>query len=443
MSETTASFDIVAGKKFTFRVKSRALQILEMEDVLFRHNSAVFLPDREDFYSASNSEDRTDQDAAADQEKMTGLSVLKSILLYALDNPEKKILIAGHTDASGSNEINFKISEERADSVLYLIENKRDEWAKISHNRHKDEDIQHILTWVARQKGWDCDPGGIDGKTGPKTRQAIKNFQSQAGTNADGIVGPRTWGKIFDIYQEELALFMDYEKGKQALDNRGALNWLYSDNKAVGCGESWPKEHVEASTDRQLRSQTNRRVEILFFDEDEIPPECQCKKGVCETDACPIYPAGKFTREYIPAGPPQLILRIKPLDQTFNPLPGKRYALTLGNTTYQGDIPPGGVIRHLIPDNSIRDGVLEVWQDNDSEESSRMELIIVNFQPVSQVQGIKKRLRNLNYYSGEFNDAADDIYQNALCLFQEDNEMERTGCADADTVDKLRQVYGA
>jgi hypothetical protein len=36
------------------------------------------------------------------------------------------------------------------------------------------------------------DPGVIDGISGPRTRAAVKAFQSDAGLVADGIVGPKT-----------------------------------------------------------------------------------------------------------------------------------------------------------------------------------------------------------------------------------------------------------
>ena len=38
--------------------------------------------------------------------------------------------------------------------------------------------------------------GNIDGKLGPKTKQAIKDFQTQNSLTADGKVGPRTWAKL-------------------------------------------------------------------------------------------------------------------------------------------------------------------------------------------------------------------------------------------------------
>lgn len=38
--------------------------------------------------------------------------------------------------------------------------------------------------------------GSVDGKVGPKTKQAIEDFQKANGLKADGVVGPMTWGVL-------------------------------------------------------------------------------------------------------------------------------------------------------------------------------------------------------------------------------------------------------
>ena len=52
------------------------------------------------------------------------------------------------------------------------------------------QDIQQAL------KNADLYEGKIDGISGPKTRKAIEDFQSQKGLKADGKVGPKTWQKL-------------------------------------------------------------------------------------------------------------------------------------------------------------------------------------------------------------------------------------------------------
>jgi murein L,D-transpeptidase YcbB/YkuD len=42
--------------------------------------------------------------------------------------------------------------------------------------------------------------GSIDGKIGPKTREAIKTFQAQNGLKADGVAGAQTWAKLSQYY---------------------------------------------------------------------------------------------------------------------------------------------------------------------------------------------------------------------------------------------------
>lgn len=40
------------------------------------------------------------------------------------------------------------------------------------------------------------DPGAIDGRLGPRTQQAVKEFQRAKGLKIDGKVGPQTWAEL-------------------------------------------------------------------------------------------------------------------------------------------------------------------------------------------------------------------------------------------------------
>lgn len=40
------------------------------------------------------------------------------------------------------------------------------------------------------------DPGTADGKLGPRTQQAVKEFQRAKGLKVDGKVGPKTWAEL-------------------------------------------------------------------------------------------------------------------------------------------------------------------------------------------------------------------------------------------------------
>ena len=46
------------------------------------------------------------------------------------------------------------------------------------------------------------DTGGVDGRFGAKTEQAVKQLQQQASLSVDGVVGPKTW-TIVDALENE------------------------------------------------------------------------------------------------------------------------------------------------------------------------------------------------------------------------------------------------
>ena len=41
-----------------------------------------------------------------------------------------------------------------------------------------------------------------DGWFGPVTESIVRTFQTEFGLTPDGIIGPETWNKIVEVYQE-------------------------------------------------------------------------------------------------------------------------------------------------------------------------------------------------------------------------------------------------
>ena len=46
------------------------------------------------------------------------------------------------------------------------------------------------------------DPGSTDGRLGPRTRSAVREFQQANGLQPDGKIGPRTWAKLESYLQK-------------------------------------------------------------------------------------------------------------------------------------------------------------------------------------------------------------------------------------------------
>ncbi len=319
--------------------------VLEFEDTLFNHSSAVLLPqgvtapDQEDDKSLANQ----------DQKSLSGLTALAAVFKYLHTQANKtkptpkELLIAGHTDTSGNDSYNAKLSKLRADSVFYLLigGDSREDWiaqcnaekkngVKTSRNR----DVKEIVNWasslpfeeVNNETPFDYSLMAVNDDMGKKEEAVIEGFQhgynlvlgqlfpvleikekEDKEISVDGDVGKQTWGAIFDIYQWELerqvedAFKKDSETGSVLpMDKlRELLIWAGPDNdpeKArLGCGESHP---IDEHSKDDYRSQTNRRVEIMFFELDS-GLELACQKGKCKKDNCVIYPSSKCEKYYI------------------------------------------------------------------------------------------------------------------------------------------------
>ncbi|MDH5230724.1 MAG: hypothetical protein OEY38_11725 [Gammaproteobacteria bacterium] len=264
-------------------IKTITGDLLEVEDAHFHHDSAVMLPDYDD---------SSDQSGASQSDKITGLAVLKTVFLFASENPEKQAFITGHTDTSGEKLYNVELSNLRANNVYYLLTDRRDDWVDIALLKSKVEDYQQIFKWLFNVHGWPCDPGKKDNVLGPKTKAATKEFQITynnrfEGTIAEnGIVNADTWGAIFDVYIDTLIKMLDTDDSGYVRYQK-KLKFTSLSRAAVGCGEYFP---LEAKGKDNYRSQKNRRVEVIFFDKTEKPAlNCHSKPGYCEPEKCHLY----------------------------------------------------------------------------------------------------------------------------------------------------------
>lgn len=72
--------------------------------------------------------------------------------------------------------------------------------ARYEHNSEKfgylDLDDLKCVQSALSQLGFD--PGTVDGKSGPNTQRALRDFQAHASIKIDGIVGPDTRQALVD-----------------------------------------------------------------------------------------------------------------------------------------------------------------------------------------------------------------------------------------------------
>ena len=77
--------------------------------------------------------------------------------------------------------------------------------AEFEHNSDKFgylnlEDLEHVQKALS---ALGYDPGTIDGKDGPNTQKAVREFQASASIKIDGIVGSETRGALRDRLDQE------------------------------------------------------------------------------------------------------------------------------------------------------------------------------------------------------------------------------------------------
>jgi outer membrane protein OmpA-like peptidoglycan-associated protein len=258
--------------------------LLELEDVLFRTDSAVFLPDG---YT-----DRTVYDS--NQEVARGFKAISLAYKHAEQFDKQKVFITAHTDTAGSAKYNFDLSVDRALSLQYLLEfttSNREKWAAVANNRNHKKDIQTICKWFALTKNWDCDPGKIDGAHGDKTRTAVVNLKKEFNKQPDfgrtvpevPTIDKETWGVVYDLYQKEIAKKCNSTYNQMLTKSKiWEKRWAKIDRKSIGCCEAFPKEQPDRN---DFECPINRRVEILFFGESKIPePLCSATTTVSTQD---------------------------------------------------------------------------------------------------------------------------------------------------------------
>jgi outer membrane protein OmpA-like peptidoglycan-associated protein len=367
---------------------TRHATLLEMIDALFRTDSCVVAPEGED------------PSASAEHSSLSTIGIVATVLRFAEQHPDKKLLVAGHCDTSGSPDYNQPLSEERAAVALAMILGQRDEFSSMCHARHTVADYKQILSWAARALAFDCDPGTIDDVAFTGV-EPLRRFQADYNANKtalgasgpdvaeDGAMGPQTWAAMFDCYEHALRLELDEDAaGVTAL--RDALSFVDDERRSLGFSEHFPIDDLGRDS---YRSQANRRVEILFFDPGEEPDLDQAGGAPEMSD---IYLPGRYERRFLDPELARNVVSVRLCTPTGEPIPNAPYTVTSGDTIHEDVADDNGFLRvHVAPDLA---SFVVSWSDPEAEKP---ELAKFTREVVLEIddgdESDRRRLANLGY----------------------------------------------
>jgi outer membrane protein OmpA-like peptidoglycan-associated protein len=280
--------------------RGKFVTLIEIHDALFRTDSAVVLPEGEDPTK------RTDGHLS-----LSTVGLISSVLRYNQEHPGKQLIVAGHCDTTASIEYNQKLSEERAGTAHAMLVGNRDDFIKFCDGRHDEVDVTQIFDWTTRAYGFTCKPTTLTAKPSDERykqfRESYNNWINEPrdqATEPDERGGPELaktgrldksiWGAIFDLYEHNLRQELG-ETASGVADLRSDTNlvWVDPNRQALGFSEHFPIDNLGRDN---YRSQANRRVEILFFDPDEIP---DLDLGGGAPEMSDIYLPGHYDRKHL------------------------------------------------------------------------------------------------------------------------------------------------
>ena len=293
----------VSHTKSSLTLKRVAVDILEFGPGLFHEESPVLMP-------ALTGRDN--------QAKALGIKTLGAVFKQYEFDPRKRAVIASHTDTGGDTKEKFQLSELRAKNVRWLLTGDINYWSRLSTANHTIKDCKRIMYYFRETRDWDCDPGAIDDSYKDMAHKATKAFfrecklpKSEA--LADAVKKDEkhrwplsAWKAVYRLYQDEIRRALGISAVELKKRRKQSLKFVGTFKKYVACGESFPL--TEPKKDNGYNDKKERRVEILFFYNDEAPgvrkgsPGYSCPSGGTRKHVakeCPIYFAKHLKATYL------------------------------------------------------------------------------------------------------------------------------------------------
>jgi len=194
-------------------------------------------------------------------------------------HPGSPLSVFGHSDPTGDDAYNKRLSGRRARAVYAVLTRKTDFWEELySLDNWGLKQVQTMLQAMTSRTSEPFYQGDLDGKDGPKTQDAFKKFQDENGLPPSAKNDKPTREEIFSAYMnflckaegssESLRLTKDDFLGRGA-DKQGKGDYQ-------GCGEFNPVLVFSKDDDRQFQKPEmkkkrdvenlpNRRVTVFFF----------------------------------------------------------------------------------------------------------------------------------------------------------------------------------
>ncbi|MEJ7731153.1 MAG: peptidoglycan-binding protein [Polyangiaceae bacterium] len=411
-------------------------------------------------------------------------------------HPGCPLTIFGHADPTGDVEYNKTLSGRRAASVYALFTRRIDIWEQLFSSPFGGDQwgarsIEATLrTNVSQTTGRAFLEGQASG--GAATTSATRAFQTEHGLAADGIAGPLTRAKLFEVYMQFLttddatgeAFVLD---AAQDFLGRGAD----PDGKAdfQGCGEHNPVlvfsldetnelARTENKARRDAENSANRRVLAFFFEKGSRASvgAWPCPRAGEDTSGCkarffsdadarvapqpqrrawegdagaspPIAPHAtmgcRFYHLFALRSPCEVsrklaVVRIHIQNARRDPMPAAHYILTVGDLRFEGVTDADGLLVQQVPAESTSGhlSVVDAWE---------ADLVFRNHDPVDTSPGATSRLANLAFVdAGRLEDGpgANEDLDRLIAGFQDSfDDLERSGQLDGPTQAKLLTTH--
>ncbi|MGC4065217.1 MAG: OmpA family protein [Polyangiaceae bacterium] len=368
--------------------KKRAV-IIEMHDTLFRNDSAVVNPEGE----APSSK-------VGEHEAISTVGLIATILRYNEEHPGKKLFIGGHTDRAGSEKGNVKLSEERAKAVLALIEGDKEAYVAACKAKHSEVDVTQLMDWAHNTYEFKCKPTKLTAAPSDENYVLFRKSYNDwcKGSLAEGEIGPRgtpigpygrlqddIWAAMFELYEHNLRQELG-EDAAAVQTLRGKVTWVSDSKKSVGYGESHP---TAKNTIDGTRSQADRRVEVMMFDDGEEP-------NLLNFNGEDVYDSDTYKRTNIDAPPQEQLVEVRVCDPTGAAIPFAPFKLRSCGSGAEGIADEGGwAVLRLS--SGVRHVLLEWEWVEAPTNKERYQSASVDIRRLSGDDALRQKLCHLGY----------------------------------------------